>query len=109
MDEYSNEKGNWLEKLKPSIKNKAIHRKFKNLHHNEDTEELSKILGMDLNLSNLNNQSVLSQKWDDYVKQTKRTNELDFNNQSVVVNKKEVDNMSMISDNYDEINCIIGN
>lgn len=107
---------NWMEKLKPSSKNRVMNKKLHKLFTgNEDTEELSKILGVDPLTQNQrvetnpHNQSVLTQKWDNYVKMSKKSVELDFNNQSLVLKEREADNISIISENFEEINSIIGN
>lgn len=112
MDEsINNPKVNWLEKLKPSNRNKIIHKKYKNLQNDENN--LSNIWGIDddlnLGVKLTDNESVLSQKWDTYVKMSRKTSEvvLDFNNQSAVMNNYR-DDMSMISENLEEINYIIG-
>jgi hypothetical protein len=102
-------KGYWMEKLKPSSKNQVIQQKLRknsNPQCDEQTKDIDKMISEFPNEgSGVYNQTMLSIQWDKYLKMSKSNTEINFNDQSIV---KKGSDISMISENFDEINGIIG-
>jgi len=107
----STSKINWMEKLKPSTKNKLIQQKFKNFQIAQEDFEDSKwgIEAIPLNITEDNiNQSMITQKLSCQLKQIKKdeTNIDFFLNQSNVLNNNDA--VSEMSE-FEDINNDIGN
>jgi hypothetical protein len=169
-------KYNWMEKLKPSLKNKIIHKKYRNLNNQQtqdDSKDLDNILKLKYRSGNtdyffedeggcisgnslknfklgspiqcknrinnlkqskeiigINNngnygsnfsppvnsnekngdQSIIAQKWENILNMAKQNKESELNlneNQSIVRNVN-IEEMSVMSENFEEINLIIG-
>ena len=92
---------NWLNKLKPSNKNKMIARKLRNLNY-ESENTLSN------NFANFKIENNEAKQWETYLIETKNY-ETDILNDNQSVVKYDNYDVSMISENLEDINHIIGN